>query len=207
MLTWLIDPNENHYCGDLFLKRLLFEIVSKESNVKTAFDIAKKKYGALQIQNSRFSDSVIFREYSAGEGNEKIDICVFNEAMKLFIFIENKIGSKEGINQKDKYYQYLSKLYSKNNYCCFFVYIDYEGEFTASCDAGWAHLNYEWVTDEIQQIYITKRINPDTRKILMDYYEYLTEESLDKTFNDEYLKRVLKVKKNIVCFLNILTKY
>ena len=58
MLAWILNPNENHNCGDIFLKRLLFEIISKKSEPGTTNDNFNNAFEAIHLQNQTFLNAI-----------------------------------------------------------------------------------------------------------------------------------------------------
>ena len=89
-LGWLLDPAESHGLGDVFLRRILSNILL-ESNV----DI--EGLSAAQVELMDFSDIEVRREW------KHIDVLVIDRENKLVLLIENKLGSGEGLGQLARY--------------------------------------------------------------------------------------------------------
>ena len=84
-LSWLLDPNQSHKLGDIFLKRFLREVFSSEK-----FD----NIDQADVEGLNFSDVEVLREW------KNIDILI--KLSDIVVCIENKVLSKEHtINLKD----------------------------------------------------------------------------------------------------------
>jgi len=89
-LGWLLDPAESHGLGDVFLRRILSNILL-ESNA----DI--EGLSAAQVELMDFSDIEVRREW------KHVDVLVIDRKNKLLLLIENKLGSGEGLGQLARY--------------------------------------------------------------------------------------------------------
>lgn len=91
-LGWLLDPAESHGLGDVFLRRILSNILL-ESNA----DI--EGLSAAQVELMDFSDIEVRREW------KHIDVLVIDRKNRLVLLIENKLGSGEGAGQLARYWE------------------------------------------------------------------------------------------------------
>ena len=78
ILSWLIDPNENHGLGDSFLYGII-ALLSKELDHKTA----------LHFLSSDLYSYNVFREWN------HIDILLISNQNRVVLARENKVGSHE----------------------------------------------------------------------------------------------------------------
>ena len=97
-LSYLLDPNEHHCQGAIFLNAFLTIIGLPEVNT-------------VQIKHVR-----VVTEHSAGEALGRMDIVLFCQPDWLIV-IENKVDAGEGDQQLDRYAKWLSKQkgYSDNS--------------------------------------------------------------------------------------------
>ncbi len=90
VLAWLLNPDESHNMGDVFLRRII-------SNILLEGDIDKEEISAAQVELYDFSNIDVRREW------KNIDLLVIDHNNKAVILFENKIGSKETEDQLEKY--------------------------------------------------------------------------------------------------------
>jgi len=136
MLAWLLNPNENHGCGDYFAKLFLKYIFSinrpyLRSNL-TIFDLENFDYRDLEIR----------REW------KNIDILIISEKNKFVVTIENKIGSVEHSNQLRRYFEIVSREFSDHEKI--FVYLTPEGE--QGSDENWLFFDYSTILSIIRDL-------------------------------------------------------
>lgn len=98
ILAWLLNPRENHNFGDIILKKILSEIISTNENIDVSLSLS-------QIQASNFYDVEIQREWNS------IDILAVSKSNKFILLIENKIYSREGEGQVDRYVKKVKNEY------------------------------------------------------------------------------------------------
>jgi len=96
-LAWLLDPTESHGLGDVFLRRILSNMLL-ESNA----DI--KGISAAQVELMDLSDVEVRREW------KNIDVLVIIRSKpNVVLLIENKIGSGEVTRQLIRYREQVGK--------------------------------------------------------------------------------------------------
>jgi len=89
-LGWLLDPAESHGLGNVFLRRILSNML-----LETEADI--EGLSAAQVELMDFSNIEVRREW------KHIDVLVIDRNNKLILLIENKIGGKERPGQLGRY--------------------------------------------------------------------------------------------------------
>jgi hypothetical protein len=89
-LGWLLDPAESHGLGDVFLRRIL-------SNMLLESDADIDGLSAAQVELMDFSDIEVRREW------RHIDVLVIDRNNKLVVLVENKVGSRESPGQLARY--------------------------------------------------------------------------------------------------------
>ncbi|MNB78416.1 hypothetical protein D3C75_251190 [compost metagenome] len=99
MLGWLLNPQENHQLGDIFLKKMLAEVL----------------YGEIQVQNHQLqiTDIMLGTLYDAEVLREwrNIDLLIFSKANSLVILIENKVYAGLADHQLSKYITTVKQRY------------------------------------------------------------------------------------------------
>ncbi len=98
-LAWLLDPNQNHGLGELFLKRILLLTSSraKADGIDTL--------SPIDVDVWDLSRTEVRREW------QHIDVCLVNEARKFICVIENKVHSSEHSNQLKRYREIVENVY------------------------------------------------------------------------------------------------
>ena len=155
MISWLLNPNENHGLGDLFIKGVVQRIVEND---------VEGKYNIFQLLLMDFYSFIIYREW------KNIDLLLVSEDDRILIAIENKIGSHEHSNQLNRYRNILEKEYSE--YQRIYIYLTPDGEEPSDVE-NWSILTY---TDIIEVLEATKKkINllPDVELIIRNYLDTL----------------------------------
>ena len=140
ILSWLLDPSENHGIGEAFLFGLLGKVLTKSDDV-------------IRCLSAKLDNIYVLREW------EHIDILVVCESSQFVVAIENKIGSKEHNSNNTDESQlatYSKKLEDRfRGYRIFQIYLTPEGD-TASIE-GWDTLTYSDVMEVLERIYNTTR--------------------------------------------------
>ncbi len=97
-LAFLLNPQENHRLGDIFVKRLLQRLLMDTEDILlpvTPIDLALWSLDRMEVR----------REW------QNIDILLLDEPNRLAVIIENKIGTGEHSNQLRRYHQTVSEHY------------------------------------------------------------------------------------------------
>ncbi len=92
-LGWLLDPEQSHGLGEVFLRRIM-------SNMLLGTDVG---VSAAQVELMTFADVEVRREW------RNIDLLVIDRGNKLVLLIENKIGSGESKDQLVRYREIVSQ--------------------------------------------------------------------------------------------------
>jgi len=99
-LSFLLNPNENHGLGDVFLKSVLREARGTDPGSSPAYDLID-----LDVWN--LEDTEVRREWHG------IDILLLSPANKLAVIIENKVDSGEQLGQLRKYVEEVKRHYRR----------------------------------------------------------------------------------------------
>ena len=98
VLAWLLNPNENHGLGDIFLRKVIIHSLKGKDGVNFGYSIAdfiKCQFGGVKVT----------REYRAR--TRYIDILVECWNPRFIMIIENKLRSKESELQTKYYYDHI----------------------------------------------------------------------------------------------------
>lgn len=156
-LAWLLDPNENHKIGNLFLKSILEYFKCEDENNKLNYD-----------------------ECSVKRENEFIDILIELPKSKFVIIIENKIWSGENGSQLSVYHDRIGfKDYKK-----LFIYLSpYGKEPINEVDKkNWKIFDYTKIYVILKDIYKAKKneMKDEVKLIINNYLEVLEETIMNK---------------------------
>lgn len=97
-LGFLLDPRQNHGLGDDFVRLFLQKILASAESHQNPISL-------VDLDVWDLNEIEVFREW------QNIDILLVENALKLAIIIENKIGSSEHSNQLQRYRQIAAQRY------------------------------------------------------------------------------------------------
>lgn len=175
MLSWLLNPKENHQLRDKFLKKFLLSVLEKNNHISAiqATDVILKD----------FSDSMVFRE-----SKSNIDIFLTSEYHKFNLVIENKTFTQDHDNQLEKYRKYVETEYK--GYKNLFVYLTPSGVVPSEASEEekefWKLLSYQEVSDILQELVEDSTVDDKVCYILKEYNDNIRRNIL----NDRELKEL-----------------
>ena len=158
LLSWLIDPNENHGLGDSFLYGIIV-LLSKELDQKTA----------LHLLSSDLYSYNVFREWN------HIDILLISNQNRVVLAIENKVGAHEhnsGNSEESQLITYKNKITSQYyDYKKIYIYLTPDGEEPS--DNDWITLNYSDVVNVLEKVYSSKanQLGSDVSLLIKNYID------------------------------------
>ena len=153
MLGWLLNPNENHGMGDVFLKGILQRLVENDSD---------GRYDVFNVLLMDFYTFSVMREW------KNIDILLTSTEEKTVIAIENKVGSHEHSNQLNRYRNILEKEYP--DYNRMLVFLTPDGEKPSDVE-NWDVLTYSDVIDVLESAALQIKILPDVDLMIKNYID------------------------------------
>jgi len=133
-LAFLLDPNEAHGLGDVFVRQFLLRIVqgSPRAGPRISIDIALRNLSGVTVR----------REW------QNIDILLLDEANRTAVVIENKIGSGEHSEQLRRYRETVRHYYP--TFEMYGVFLTPEG--VEASDGEFASLGYDVIRQLIEDI-------------------------------------------------------
>ena len=153
MLGWLLNPNENHGMGDVFLKGILQRLVENDSD---------GRYDVFNVLLMDFYTFSVMREW------KNIDILLTSTEEKTVIAIENKVGSHEHSNQLNRYRNILEKEYP--DYNRMLVFLTPDGEEPSDVE-NWDVLTYSDVIDVLESAALQIKVLPDVDLMIKNYID------------------------------------
>jgi hypothetical protein len=195
VLAWLLDPNENHYMGDFFVKKLLSRLLTKAENEDKSSSIH-----FLSYMYASFSDLEVFREVKT-DTNRFIDLVIKVPSEKLVIMIENKFHAVESEGQLEEYISYVQSQYSQDGYTIIPVFLTLRRDLP-SLDKYWV-LDYNDILEIIEtHIHLHKEaISDRIFDFLHDYIGILQEELVEDNDSVELALEVYKANKAAIDLL------
>ncbi len=167
MLSWLLDPNENHGFGDTILKGFIQYVVTSFSDDKDIFETLLMDC----------HDFILQREW------HNIDLLAVSQKERFLVCIENKIDSKEHDNQLDRYRKTVDDAYP--GFKKMFIYLSPEGDEPSDPD-NWCSMSYQNVLDIIENAYRKTSLLPDAKLLVENYISTIRRDIV----GDERLKQI-----------------
>ena len=151
-LSFLLNPSESHYFGDLFLKKFLITALRR---------LESPPFSAIAIDVADLQDAEVKREY------KNIDIVIYSPQEKIVVAIENKVDSGEHSDQLNRYKKII--LTDFPGYQTFLIYLTKERYEPSSLD--WYPLGYETISQCIDDICIQQaaKMNADVHSLMTHY--------------------------------------
>jgi len=178
-LAWLLDPNETHGLGKLFLTKFLRELATF-SETDTTFD-------EFDIGDQNFNNVEIRREW------KNIDLLIIFD--KLVVCIENKVDSQDHSNQLSKYRNIVQESFK--NHKKVYVYLTLTGEQPNEEKENeyYKTYSYENISNQIEKILEIhgKSLNTKIYHYISDYLTILKREIMK---NDSLNKLAANIYKN-----------
>ena len=132
-LCWLLDPNQSHGLGDIFLKRFLREVFSSDRF---------EQVSQVDVEGLNLSDAEILREWN------HIDILIVTD--EVVVCVENKVMTKDHSNQLERYRKTIESNYPKRKNT--FVYLNPEGEESSEEVDNYYPLSYDFIIETLSRI-------------------------------------------------------
>lgn len=169
-LSWLLDPNANHFLGDKFLRVFLTEVLKKDDAPAAE---------TCRILSEDFSDFVIRREEA------HIDILAYSKSLKIVLCIENKIDAGEHDDQLQRYYDYIKSRYDGYKIYCALLSPNGADVSNESDKGIWIPVGYDVVYRAVSNLKDSDETTVDVRFLLNQYHDILRREIME---NEEIAK-------------------
>ena len=182
-LRWLLDPNESHGLGAMFLRPVLMDMLRNTPD-------EKRPLSPVDL------DGVEFRGVEVSAERERIDILVTSDDPPLVLAIENKVDSGEHSGQLARYRETVQRLFPGRE--ALFVYLTREGDEPS--DEAWTPYSYRDVHRVMERVERTNEgsIGDDVRVFLDHYLSLLRSRFMDDPVIDALVEKIYRQHKPAV---------
>ena len=167
ILSWLLNPKENHGLRDYFLRKMMEHLILIDDNSHN------QQYETIgRILNHSLMDSHVYREVKT-DNNRFIDLLVVNHSLKTIILIENKFYSSESENQLDDYLNFIQHIF--DGFTIIPIYLTLDGENPSNPE--YFILTYEKIESILQTILMLfqDQLSGNVYTFIEDYDQILKE--------------------------------
>lgn len=183
-LSWLLDPNESHKLGDIFLKRFLREVFSSD------------KFGDIDqvdVEGMDLSKVEIQREW------KNIDILI--KLQNVVVCVENKVLSKEHSNQLKRYKEIIENQFPNHHQT--FVYLTPEGDTSEDESDTYEPISYGFVVESLDRIISVygESLNEQVKNYIKDYITIIKRELMGTDKLTELSKKIYQNHKELFDFI------
>lgn len=180
-LQFLLNPSEKHQFGDLFLKKLLIEVINEAEDAPL---------DGPQYHLASFADAEVRREWCY------IDLLVHSPSNDFVCAIENKVDSTEGFNQLQTYQDVIDREFPRCKKL--FIYLTKAGN-TASLD-NWLSLSYGTIADIIEKICEERQssLSPDIEISLRHYVDLIRRHIMSESDIAELCRKIYKQHRHAI---------
>lgn len=172
MISWLLNPHENHGLGDSFIRALIRIIIRNGA------------YGEIEpveLMTANLNDLQVLREW------EHIDIFLYTK--EFAIAMENKIDSGEHDNQLGKYKKLIEDRYNKQKKI--YLYLTPTGINPSDTD-NWEILTYSDILEAITLAFEPKKsdLAEGQKLLIQDYINLLRSKIVEDPKLVEICKKI-----------------
>ncbi len=191
VLSWLLNPSQNHGLGSYFLNLFLKHFISENKSTIEGIDIFK-------IEMLSYTDVEVRREWK----NIDILIIIKEKDENLVIAIENKVKSAEHSDQLVRYREIVEKEFA--DYEQLFVYLTPEPLLPS--DENWVNFNYGTIASLIAATLTNKRnqLNETIYAFIDQYNQILKKHIVGNSEIEKIAKQIYQKHKNA---LDIIFQY
>lgn len=212
-LAWLLDYRADHRLGDTPLRRFLDLLVSNSHS--TNDESTNELYNMIVSEDINVTNYDVYREYTLHNNeqitdvknkkktkrkpsNGRLDLLIDIQYQKdddiignLKIVIENKVASKEGPDQTNRYYEYFQQQKETNEfldvlyvflvpYTTYFIIESDEKKKRLCENENFIIVTYQDIVNDVIEKLYNERLNERTAFILKDYVNTLSQPALNK---------------------------
>ena len=152
VLSWLLNPNENHGFGDTILRGFIQYVVTSFSDDTDVFDTLLMDC----------HDFIIQREW------HNIDILAVSNHEQFMLCIENKIDSGEHSNQLNRYRKITEENFP--GYKRMYIYLSPDGGEASDPD-HWCSMGYREVLNIVENAKRKVKLLPDAELLVNNYVD------------------------------------
>ncbi len=186
-LAYLLNPNENHGIGSIFIKKVLMDIFRDNNENTSVLDIDKVNYSTIEIR----------REW------KNIDILIISD--NYVIVIENKIDSQDHSGQLSRYKNIIESdpiLKMKEKH---YVYLTIFGSDPSEQNVSEYYMNYSYYEIAHNLNFIltihSNQLQTKTKIYLKDYVNIINQELLMVSKINQEAAHFYKQHKDVLDFI------
>lgn len=184
-LSWLLDPNQSHKLGDMFLKRFLRQVFSSEkfSNIDQ-----------VDVEGIDLSKAQILREW------KNIDVLIILK--DVVVCVENKVLSKEHSNQLKRYKEIIELNFPKHTKT--YVYLTPYGIDSESDTDKYEPISFQFIIDTLERILSVygDSLNLQVKNYIQDYITIVKRELMGTDKLTELSKKIYHNHKELFDFIS-----
>jgi len=183
-LSWLLDPNQTHKLGDIFLKRFLREVFSSDKF---------KGVDQVDVEGLDLSNVVIEREW------RNIDVLI--KLQGIVVCIENKVLSKEHSNQLKRYREIVDSHFPNDEKT--FVFLTPDGDESDNETENYEPISYEFIVETLERIISVygESVNPQVKNYIKDYTKTIKRDLMGTDELTELSKKIYSNHKELFDFI------
>ena len=183
-LSWLLDPNQSHKLGDIFLKRFLREVFS--SDKFSGID-------QVDVEGMDLTKVEIYREW------KNVDILIKLE--DVVVCIENKVLSKEHSDQLKRYRKIIESEFSQHKKT--YVFLTPEGYESENETELYEPISYHFIVDTLDRILSVygESLNQQVNNYIKDYITIIKRELMGTDKLTELSKKIYSNHKELFDFI------
>lgn len=176
-LAWLLDPNESHGQGALFLKALLMDLLRQTP-------VEKRPLSPVELDGEELSGVEIRREW------KHIDLLILCKEPAFAIAIENKVYSGEHGDQLERYEREVRGSFPERKHL--FVFLTPDG--TAPSDDEWIRSSYANIHRVIERCRRTNGagLGADVAAFVDHYLRLIGSRFMDDATLDDLCRRIYR---------------
>ncbi len=176
-LRWLLDPNESHGQGALFLRAVLM-------------DVLRSTPAELRPLSPIDLDGVELRGVDVRTEWNRVDVLITCEEPAFVVAIENKIDSGEHSDQLSRYHEAVTRHFGDRR--ALYVFLTREGDEPS--EAQWTPYSYRQLHRVLERVSRTSEgaIGDDVRVFLDHYVLLLRSRFMDHPDIDDLVAKIYK---------------
>ena len=183
-LSWLLDPNQSHKLGDIFLKRFLREVFSSD------------KFGEIDqvdVEGMDLSRVEIQREW------KNIDILIKLDT--VVVCVENKVLSREHSNQLKRYKEIIEDQFPEHHQT--FVFLTPDGNTSEDESDTYEPISYDFIVESLDRIITVygESMNEQVKNYIKDYITIIKRELMGTDKLTELSKKIYQNHKELFDFI------
>lgn len=186
-LAFLLDPNQKHPFGDVFVRSLLMQAARNSSD---------KTFSPLEVALQGYSDLEVYREWHDQQiSKRKIDIVMVSRKNRAVYVIENKVGATESKDQLSDYRVCIERHADFDGYEKRYVFLTPDA--SEPSDSIWATIDYDFIVLAVEDLLKTYagKLSDGLQQILKDYVTLLRRYVVEDYKLKEACQRIYELHK------------